>query len=132
MNQLHDWLERKIKARRRRLRMPASATDTFCRPVGPRGLFGQVTLSAIPASEFSYTSRVTWPVDEQVQLYEDCVLDGILDALIAQQPDPVLGIAVTLEKIAWHEIDSCALAYRMAAQQTMKLVLGAGGCEFVA
>ena len=78
MNQLHDWLDRKIKARRRRLRVSASATDTFRRHVGPRNLFGQVTLSAVPASEFSYVSRVTWPVGEQVQLYEDCVLDGIL------------------------------------------------------
>jgi hypothetical protein len=131
MKQLHDWFDRKISARRRRLRVPASATDTFRRNVGPRSLFGQVTLSAVPASEFSYSSRVTWPAGEQVQIYEDCVLDGILDVLLVQQAEPVLGIAVTLEEIAWHEIESCAFGYRMAAQQTMKLVLGAGGCEFV-
>ena len=131
MKQLQDWLDRKIGARRRRLRVPASATDSFHRHTGPRTLFGQVTLSAIPATEFSYSSRVTWPAGEQVQLYEDCVLDGILEVLIVQQAEPVLGVAVPLEEIAWHEVDSCALAYRMAAQQTMKLVLGAGGNELV-
>lgn len=58
-------------------------------------------------------------------------MDGILEVLIVQQAEPVLGVAVPLEEIAWHEVDSCALAYRMAAQQTMKLVLGAGGNELV-
>src|SRR4051794_4666318 len=101
MKQLHDWLERKIRARRFRLRVPSRATETFRRHTGPRCLFGQVTLSAVPAVEFSYSSRVSWPAREQVQLYEDCVLEGILDVVIVQRNEPVLGIAVTLEEIAW-------------------------------
>jgi translation elongation factor EF-G len=64
-------------------------------------------------------------------MYEDCVLEGILDVLIVQRSEPVLGVQVTLEKITWHEVDSCALAYRMAAQQAMQQVLGAGGFEFI-
>ena len=77
MKQLHDWLERKIRARRFRLRVPARATEIFRRHTGPRYLFGQVTLSAVLANEFGYLSRVTWPAGEQIQLYEDCVLEGI-------------------------------------------------------
>lgn len=129
MQQLYDWLDRKIRARRFRLRAPTRATETFRRCTGPRFLFGQVTLSAVPANEFSYSSRATWPVGEQVRLYEDCVLEGILDVIIVQGHEPVLGVAVTLEEIAWHEVESCALAYRMAAQQAMQQILGAGGFE---
>jgi hypothetical protein len=94
-------------------------------------LFGQVTLSAVPADEFSYSSRVAWLAGELVQLYKDCVLEGILDVIIVQRTEPVLGIAVTLEEIAWHEVDSCAFAYRMAAQQAMQQIFRAGSCEFV-
>ena len=131
MQQLYDWLDRKIRGRRFRLREPAHATETFQRITGPRCLFGQVTLSAVPANEFSYSSRVSWPAGEQVQLYEDSVLEGILDVIIVQRPEPVLGISVTLEQIKWHEVDSCALAYRMAAQQAIQQILSAGGFEFV-
>jgi hypothetical protein len=98
-------------------------------------LFGQLTLSAVPATEFTYTSRVTWPVGEHVQLYEDCVLDGILDILMVQHEPPVLGMAITLEEISWHEVDSCALAYGMAARQAIERILtperGAPNYEFI-
>jgi len=90
MQLLHDWLDRKIRARRRRLRVPARAMEVFRRHTGPRCLFGQVTLSAVPANEFSYSSRVAWPAGEQVQLYEDCVLEGILDVIIVQRSEPGL------------------------------------------
>ncbi|HXT10655.1 MAG TPA: hypothetical protein VN873_03765 [Candidatus Angelobacter sp.] len=127
--QLHDWLDCKIRSHRYRLRVPARAAETFRRHTGPRYVFGQVTLSAVPAEGLGYSSRVTWPAGEQVQLYEDCVLEGILDAIILQPIEPVLGIAVTLEEIAWHEVDSCAGAYHMAAQQAMQQILSAGGRE---
>jgi hypothetical protein len=129
MKQLNEWFERKLRARRYRLRTNARAMETWSRCTGPRNLFGQVTLSATPADEFSYFSRVSWPDKEQFQMYEDCVLDGILNAILIQRTDPVLGVAVTLEEIAWNEIESCALAYGMAAQQAMNKVLSAGGSE---
>ncbi len=135
MQHLYDWVDRKIRARRRRLRGSSRATGEFRRHTGGRTLFGQLTLSAIPATEFTYTSRVTWPVGEQVQLYEDCVLDGILDILMVQHEPPVLGMAITLEEISWHEVDSCALAYGMAARQAIERILsperGAPNYEFI-
>jgi hypothetical protein len=127
MQQLYDWLERKLRAPRRGLREPAEATEEFRRHTGPRFLFGQLTLSAVPAREFIYTSRVTWPTSEQAQLFEDCVLDGILDVLVIEQTYPVLGIAVTLERITWNEVDSCALAYGMAARQAMRRIIAPEG-----
>jgi hypothetical protein len=123
MHYLHEWLNRKLRAPRSRLCEPARATEVFRRHTGPRYLFGQVTLSAVPAAEFSYESRVTWPANEQVHLYEDCVLDGILDVLLIGQTHPILSLAVTLEEMAWHEIDSCALAYGLAAQQAMRRII---------
>jgi hypothetical protein len=84
-------------------------------------------LSAVPASEFSYISRVAWPVAEQVQkIYEDCVLDGILDILMVKY-EPVLGMIVVLEDFTWHEVDSCALAYGMAARQAIERILSPEG-----
>jgi len=134
MQHLYDWVDRKIRARRRRLRESARATGEFRRHTGGRTLFGKLTLSAVPAMEFTYTSRVTWPVGEHVQLYEDCVLDGILDILMVQH-EPILGLVVTLEEISWHEVDSCALAYGMAARQAIERILsperGASNYEFV-
>ena len=123
MQHLYNWLERKIRGERRRLLQPARAVSEFRRHTGGRTVFGHVTLSATPATEFSYTSRVTWPAGERVQLYEDCVLDGILDVIIVQHTFPVLGLAVTLEEISWHEIDSCALGYGMAARQAIERIL---------
>lgn len=135
VKQLYDWLERKLRAPQRRLREPAQVTEEFRRHTGPRILFGQLTLSAMPAAEFSYTSRISWPAPEQAQIFEDCVLEGILDVLVIDQPNPVFGVAITLERIAWHEVDSCALAYRMAAQQAMRRIIAPEGwdsnCELV-
>jgi hypothetical protein len=127
MQQLHDWLERKLRAPQRRLREPMKATEEFRRHTGPRCLFGKVTLSATPAAEFSYMSRVRWPAGEQAQLFEDCVLDGILDVLVIEQTYPVLGVAVALEKMDWHEVDSCALGYGMAARQAMRRIIAPEG-----
>jgi len=127
MQQLYDWLDRKLRTRRRRLCELARATGEFRRHVGGRILFGQVTLSAVPAHEFLYASRVTWPICEHVQLYEDCVLDGILDVLMVQHTYPVLAVAVTLEEIVWHEVDFCALAYGMAARQAIEHILSPEG-----
>ena len=120
-------IERKLRAPQRRLREAARATGEFCRHTGPRHLFGQLTLSAIPATEFSYTSRVTWPPGEHLQLYEDCVLDGILDVLVIERTYPVFGVAVTLEQMGWHEVDSSALAYGMAARQAVRRIIGPEG-----
>ena len=94
MQQLHDWLERKLRAPLRRLREPMKATEEFRPHTGPRYLFGKVTLSATPAAVFGYTSHVRWPTAEQTQLFEDCVLDGILDVLVIEQTYAVLGVAL--------------------------------------
>jgi translation elongation factor EF-G len=42
---------------------------------------------------------------------------------MVQHEPPVLGMAVTLEEISWHEVDSCALAYGMAARQAIERIL---------
>jgi hypothetical protein len=129
MQLLHDWLARKAGGRSYRLRVPVRVTETFRKYTGPRYIFGQVTLSAVPASEFGYSSQVDWPVGESAQLYEDSILEGILDVILAQRATTVLGIAVTLEEVAWDQVESCAYGYRMAAQQAMHQILGAGGSE---
>ena len=122
---LYGWLERKLQAARL-LREAARATGRFSRQMGGQGVFGQVTLSAVPAAEFSYTSRVIWP-DEQTQIYEDCVLDGILDVLLNEWMHPILGVAVTLEEISWHVVDSDAVGCRMAAREAMLRIIAPEG-----
>src|SRR5690242_1218971 len=97
---LHGWLERTIQRVEEtslfaQLREATQVTERFYRNTGPKGVFGQVTLSAVPAAEFSYISRVIWP-DSRTQLYEDYVMDGILDVLLTEWMQPILGVAVTL------------------------------------
>lgn len=134
MQYLYDWVNRKIQARRRRLREAARASGEFRRHTGGRTVFGQLTLSAVPAAEFSYVSRVIWPSGEQAQIYEDCVVDGILDILMVNY-EPVLGMTVTLEEFQWEDIASCPLAYGMAAREAMEKILspeiGAANYEYI-
>lgn len=122
MQIIDDWLNRKLN-RFYLLQQPATATHEWKRQTG-RILCASVTLSAMPASNFSFVSRVQWPTIKSDR-YEECVVDGILDALIAPRghTSAVLGIAVILEDIEWQEEGAVPMAFYMAAREaTQKLV----------
>ena len=124
MQIVDDWLKRKLSDFYMILQ-PATVTHEWKRMAG-RILCASVTLSATPAKDFSFVSRVQWPVKAS-GLYEEYVIDGIFDALVAprNQGLAVLGIAVVLEQINWHEEGAVPLAFYMAAREaTQKLIEG--------
>ena len=120
---LQSWFARKASGMPYRIKRSATVIERVHKSVGPRSIYGEVTLSAAPATDFSYMSAVRWPTGEQVSLYEDCVLDGILDTLFTHRHNPILGLSVTLDSIGWHDIDSCAIGYYQAARQAMLRIL---------
>jgi len=122
MQLVDDWLDRKLQSYRL-LDHPATVTHEWKRMTG-RVLRAGLTLSARPAEAFSFTSAVEWPVPE-VSRYEQMVVDGVLDALIAPAgwAEPVLGAAFVLEEIQWDAEGSVALAFYMAAREAAQIII---------
>ena len=54
---------------------------------------------------------------------------GILDVLLSESMHPILGMAVTVEEIEWHEVDSSCLAYYEAAKAVAKEIVSTGNFE---
>ena len=124
MQVIDDWLNRKLSDFYV-LREPVTVTHEWKR-MASRILCASVTLSAIPANKFSFVSRIQWPISASAR-YEECVVDGILDALFAPrgQISALLGVTVILEQIIWHEEEAVPGAFYMAAREaTQKLIEG--------
>jgi hypothetical protein len=88
-------------------------------------MYGKVVLSAKPAASFSFRSVASWPNES----YENAVLRGILDILLAADFNSVLGVEFVLEEIDWHEVDSCEFGYYQAARMATEGILKNGGIE---
>lgn len=78
-------------------------------------------MSGAPADEFSFTSSVEWPERDN---YDDWVLHAALDVLLCSGPERLTGIALALEEIEWHEVDSCAVAFYWAARKAVQEIVG--------
>lgn len=116
--EIQQWIARKLSRTQGCLREAATSTFIY-RPLG-LDKYGEVTISAHPSEFFSFTSKASWPDNEN---YEQFVADGILDTLISFEFYPVLGASFTLEKIGWHEIESVPIAYYYAAREATKEIL---------
>jgi hypothetical protein len=123
LHQLEEWLSRKRDRPQLPIREVRAARFKFTRPLGPRGQFAVVYLRGEPAAEFSFTSVAEWP--EPTCDYNVAVLDGILDELFATDLGHVPALVkFTLEKIEWHHVDSCAVAFYHAARGAVREILG--------
>jgi hypothetical protein len=123
MHYLKDWLARKIDRPLLSIREKRSASFKYARALGPRGHFAVVYLRGEPAKEFAFSSIAKWPYPKCD--YTIAVLDGILDELFAADLGHVAGkVHFTLEKIEWHDVDSCAVAFYHAARGAVREILG--------
>lgn len=120
----YSWLERKLDRHFLVLGTPRTITEKYNRHTGPRFIYGELTLSAIPAPTFGFSSKVTWPSDEDN--YDVCVLEGIIDTLLCAGAPYILGATFVLEQIKWHEVDSCGNGYYHAARQATEKIIGKG------
>jgi hypothetical protein len=123
MNYLDHWLARKSSLTQISIRENRSARFRFMRALGPRGQFAVVYLLGEPAEEFGFTSIADWPSSECD--YTTAVLDGILDELFATDLGHIPArVKFTLERIEWHDVDSCAVAFYNAARGAVRDILG--------
>ena len=116
-DQLHAWTQRRLARGWFKLKVPRTETHEMHKHLGGRSIYGYVSLSAEPADTFSFRSTALWDPED----YTDFVLDGVLDALFPSV-NPIFGVAVVLTEVRWHEIDSCAAAYQVAATEAMKRI----------
>jgi|SRR5579884_1217857 len=123
LNYLEDWLDRKRARPQLSIREQRSVRFKFTRALGPRGQFAVVCLRGEPAQAFAFTSVAEWPSPECD--YTIAVLDGILDELFAIDLGHVAAqVHFTLERIEWHDVDSCAIAFYHAARGAVRQILG--------
>jgi hypothetical protein len=119
---LEDWLARKRDRSLLSIREKRSARFKYTRALGPRGHFAVVHLRGEPAIEFAFSSVAEWPAPKCD--YTIAVLDGILDELFAAELGHVPArVQFTLEKIEWHDVDSCAVAFYHAARGAVREIL---------
>ncbi|MBC7933479.1 MAG: hypothetical protein H7Z38_23200 [Rubrivivax sp.] len=123
MKELEYWLEWKT-SRKFSLKEPVTVTGEYKR-AACHGMYGKVVLSAKPAASFSFRPVAIWPSES----YENAVLRGILDILLASDFNSVLGAEFVLEEIDWHEVDSCEFGYYQAARTATEEIIKNGGIE---
>ena len=116
---LQQWLQRKLTGKLMYLSTPVTVSHTYHVTTGPRYIFGKVTLAASPAETFAFSSEVSWP-DRQ---NDDLVLDGILDVLLSQRHEPILGATFVLTAIGWHDVDSVPIGYYFASREATKRMI---------
>ena len=113
---LDEWLARKRDRPQLSIREARSARFRFVRALGPRGHFAVVYLRAEPA-------MAEWPSSKCDHTV--AVLDGILDEVFATDLGHVAAkVGFILEKIEYHEVDSCNVAFYHAARGAVREILG--------
>ncbi|MHB8974777.1 MAG: hypothetical protein ACYC3X_30495 [Pirellulaceae bacterium] len=125
MNAFDEWFARKLARRRLSIREPREVSHVFKRALGGRGQYAGLTVRFEPADDFSLDFRVQWPENEVAELYEHCVMDGVLDELLTQE----IGFVVTRLRvhvlaIEWHPVDSAPIAFYFAARGAVRRGLG--------
>jgi hypothetical protein len=120
MREIEYWLGWKM-GRKFSLKEPIRATGEYKR-VACHTMYGKVVISATPAASFSFKSIAVWPSEN----YENAVLRGVLDVLLASDFNSVLGAEFLLEEIDWHDVDSCEFGYYQAARQATEEILKKG------
>jgi hypothetical protein len=113
MEPFEQALHAKLRRPAWRLRAPATVRGEHKRALGGKGEFAVVTLAAVPAESFSFMSVVAWPTRDN---YDDAVREAAFDVLLCSGPHNATGIALRLDAIQWHDVDSCAVAFYWAAR----------------
>ena len=96
----------------------ASATCETHRNLGPRGIHGCVTLEFERASEFRFSSLVTWPQGDN---YDSAVENAIREVLEEIQTGHTF--ACRLVSIRWHPVDSCQSGFMFASRHATRAAL---------
>lgn len=120
---LQAWLWRKLDRGWNPIKAKVQVKKEFRRVTGGRCIYGAVFLEAAPYENFKFLSEVEWPDSCN---YEMSVLDGLLDVLLIENYRPVLGLKIILKGIQWHEIDSVAYGYYMAAREAAYEIMNSG------
>ena len=100
------------------LKEPLSVTSMYKRGAC-HIMYGKVTISAMPAQSFTFSSEASWPAES----YESAVRRGVIDGLAESGVSSDFGAAFVLKEIDWHEVDSCESGYYNAAKQATREIM---------
>jgi translation elongation factor EF-G len=124
MTAFEAWFGRKLKRRRLTVRQPREVRHVHKRPIGPRSYYAGIRLRVEPADEFSFASDAAWPEGERGDAYEQSILDGVLDELLARDVGPVVThVKVAVLSIEFHPVDSSQHAFYEAARGAIREAL---------
>jgi hypothetical protein len=121
-----DWLERKSARSVLPLEILATVGYEYERVVGPRSIYGRVSIRVSSCATLEFESRVKWPDGDN---YDQMVLDGILDALSGWGYRFVVARFELLE-IGWHPVYSSPIGYYRAAKRAIRSLLAEVGDRF--
>jgi hypothetical protein len=123
MRLLREWLERKTARDACPLVGLVTVGYEYERVVGPRSVYGRVSIVVSPCETLEFESRVKWPDGAN---YDQMVLDGILDALVGWGYRPIVA-RFELAEIGWHPVNSAPIAYYRAAKRAVRSLLTEAG-----
>ncbi len=87
------------------------------------GAYALVRFRAQPADALTLRFAEEWPPSVDAAYasdLRDAVLHGVLDALLTDADLPYRGCALTLERVAYDEVNGSEIAFRMAAWNAMR------------
>jgi hypothetical protein len=113
---LQGWISRKLQGEPYRPLRERTISHQWHKLTG-RELYGSVTLHVVPSEEFRFVDNAAWP--EQREVFSQCVLDGILDALLIDLGAPPGKATFVLEAIEWRKGSSVPRAYGEAAREAV-------------
>jgi hypothetical protein len=104
---------------------PITVLGRRCVQRGPRGEFAMVRLTLHPASGVEVVDRVAEKEElERLEVeWPDPVVLGLLDVLMLAEPGPLYKIAIVLQEVSYHDVDSTFVAFRHAGQDAGRKVI---------
>ena len=124
---LRLWAEGLPNQPSRPLSAPITVVGKRMKPLGPRSEFAKVKLTARPSDSFEVIDRVA-EKNELEKLgvgWPDSAIFGLLDVLMFTKSGPLYKVAIALEEVWYHEVDSSWRAFRLAGRDAGRQIVEA-------
>jgi Elongation factor G, domain IV len=117
MNIYDDWYEKLIKRTGLKWR-DSIQTQGESKRSGPRAWFAEVSLEFSPSDGFEVANMLEPDLVQRAQNegWYDFITYGVLDIFLVTSMQPIKNFKLTILKIVYNEIDSSAMAFRLAAR----------------
>ena len=125
MKILNDWSHSIIARAHTKVLGSARATGVFKKVSGGMSLYASVDLSIGPGPEIACCDLLDEAIRERMisEGWYRQVLFGVLDVFLVRPNTPLSPFLLTIEGMDFHEIDSTALAFRLASRDAAEKCL---------